>query len=161
MTQKIYIDVREPDEYHSEHIPNSLNIPLSSISTIKNYQPLLAGKEVCLVCKSGMRAGMAKNTLDAHNIACEIYVGGIEQWKAENKPVMKHRKPRMSIFRQVQVVVGFAVATLSILGATTLNVKFIWAAAAIGTALGIAGLFGFCLLAQILSKMPWNRVHHG
>ncbi len=157
MKEKIYIDVREADEYQAQHIPNSLNIPLSKLDQLKNYRTLLEGKPVYLVCKSGRRAGMAKPTFDAHNIECEVYDGGIERWESQAKPLIKSSRTGISIFRQVQIIVGGLVALFAVLAAT-IHPAFIWVTAALGTALSIAGIFGFCLLAQLLQKMPWNRV---
>ena len=34
--EAVLLDVREADEYEEEHIPNSVNIPLSSLEMIEN-----------------------------------------------------------------------------------------------------------------------------
>ncbi len=100
---------------------------------------------------------MAKASFDAQNLICEVYPGGIDRWKAEAKPLNTQSRQRISIFRQVQIIVGFLVAFFAILG-ITVDARWTWLAALFGAALGIAGVFGFCLLAELLNKMPWNRV---
>ncbi len=156
MSQKLIIDVRETDEYEAHHIPGSINIPLSKIDRASDFKPLFEGKQVCLMCKSGKRASLAKNHFDTQNMTCEVYPGGIDQWKQTNQPIRVIKKQPISIFRQVQIIVGGLVALFATLGALV-NPGFVWAAIALGTALCIAGLFGFCLLATLLAKMPWNK----
>lgn len=157
MSDRLIIDVREPDEYRSHHIPNSINIPLTQLANLHHQREILAGKPLYLMCKSGRRAGMAKPHFDAQNLSCEIYAGGIDQWKTEGKPLTIQSRSTISIFRQVQIIIGFLVAGFSLLG-VMVNPGFVWVAAVLGTALGIAGIFGFCLLAELLNKMPWNRI---
>lgn len=158
MTTKIIIDVREPDEYKAHHIPNSINIPLTTLHQLDNYTTLLSDKTLCLVCKSGRRAQMAKPSFDAQGMTCDVYPGGLDQWKSEGKPIQSKARHSISIFRQVQIIVGFLVATCAILG-LTVDIRWVWGAAIFGTALGVAGIFGFCLLAELLNKMPWNKIN--
>jgi len=58
----VIVDVRTPQEFNEGHISSSLNIPLNQIearvSTLKKKN-----KTVILCCKSGGRAGQAKNIL--------------------------------------------------------------------------------------------------
>ncbi len=63
----VVVDVRSPQEFQSGHAKGSKNIPLQNLNgKIKQ----LKGKEVIVVCKSGMRAGQAKNTLLKNEITC-------------------------------------------------------------------------------------------
>jgi len=63
----VIIDVRSTQEFQSGHAKGSKNIPLQNLDAkIKQ----LRGKEVIVVCKSGMRAGQAKNTLTKSGISC-------------------------------------------------------------------------------------------
>lgn len=58
--------------------------------------------------------------------------------------------------RQVQITVGFFVLLASLL-AVTVNPAWVYLCMFFGAGLLFAGLSGFCGLALILAKMPWNR----
>jgi len=61
----IVVDVRSPREFSNGHAPGSKNIPLQSLpDKLKS----LKGKEIILVCRSGMRAGKAKSILQNNGI---------------------------------------------------------------------------------------------
>lgn len=63
----VVIDVRTPGEFSSAHAKGSVNIPLSNLSAkISNY----TGKEVIVVCKSGMRSAQAKQLFEKQGISC-------------------------------------------------------------------------------------------
>lgn len=55
------IDVREPNEFHSGHIPGAENLPLSRF--VAEFRKLPRDVEVVLVCRSGNRSGMAQQFL--------------------------------------------------------------------------------------------------
>lgn len=63
----LIVDVRSPQEFKSGHAKGSKNIPLQSLNSKINQ---LKGKEVIVVCKSGMRAGQAKSILTNNGITC-------------------------------------------------------------------------------------------
>ena len=87
----------------------------------------------------------------------EIYNldGGIAAWKEAGLPVVGSSSG-LSIFRQVQIIVGFVVSLMIVLGFLGLTIGFI-IAGIFGAALFMAGLTGWCGLAMLLSKMPWNK----
>ena len=155
-TKKIIVDVRERDEFKQQHIPNSINLPLSELKQSQAFHPLLEGKEVVLVCRSGNRAEMARASFESAGLTCEVYPEGIVGWQKQGKQIVSHGKTTMSIFRQVQLIVGFAVFGLSMAG-YFVNHVYTLVAGVLGLALGLAGLFGFCMLAIVLAKMPWNK----
>ena len=72
----ILIDVREKDEYRSGHIPNSKNIPLSSLQMIekeiKNKQTPLF-----IYCLSGSRSAQATMMLVRMGYEVVNDIGGI------------------------------------------------------------------------------------
>lgn len=55
------IDVREPHEFASGHIPGAENIPLSRFTA--EFSTLPKHEELVLVCRSGNRSGMAQQFL--------------------------------------------------------------------------------------------------
>ncbi len=69
----IIIDVRTPGEFNSGSVKGAKNIPVDQIKS-KTAELQKKGKPVILVCRSGARAGMAKNILKAAGI--EAYNGG-------------------------------------------------------------------------------------
>lgn len=159
--QTVMIDVRETDEFLAESIDGSIHIPLSEFSRrapalLRSY----GARNIQLVCRSGNRAQLAANEAAAFGCDCEIVVlpGGIEEWKRQGKPVVSRSRARLPILRQVQLVAG-----LLILAGVTLAhfaaPEWIYLPAFVGVGLTTAGLTGFCGMAELLARMPWNR--HG
>lgn len=72
----ILIDVRNPEEFISGHIPQSINIPLDKIGSINE------DKERCLFvyCQSGMRSKMACKKLSTMGYKNVTNIGGIHTW---------------------------------------------------------------------------------
>ena len=79
------VDVREPHEFASGHIPGSVNLPLSSFDA----GDLPSGKPVVLVCMAGVRSARAlRQTLDAGVAdARHYYAPGMNGWRAHGGPV--------------------------------------------------------------------------
>jgi rhodanese-related sulfurtransferase len=78
------VDVREPHEFASGHLPNALNMPMSSFDGME----LPEGKPVVLICQSG---GRSRNALSkARAIGREDvrhFAGGMNGWRSHNGPV--------------------------------------------------------------------------
>eukprot|EP01037_Dinobryon_pediforme_P017987 gene17987-18223_t len=73
------IDVREPNEYASGHIPGAKNYPLSSF----NPDNLPKGKPVILVCQAGGRSSRAlQQAIAAGHREIVHYAPGTGGWKA-------------------------------------------------------------------------------
>lgn len=60
-SQTILIDVREPSEYYSGHIPPAINIPLRTLT--QNLGAIPRDRPVVLYCSAGYRAAMGVMTL--------------------------------------------------------------------------------------------------
>ncbi|MFN3701005.1 MAG: YgaP-like transmembrane domain [Alphaproteobacteria bacterium] len=91
----------------------------------------------------------------------EIYnlEGGITAWVEAGLPVLSPSGAGgcgISIFRQVQIIVG-ALVLLSVLAGFFISTSAFVLAGLFGAALMFAGLSGWCGLAMLLNKMPWNR----
>jgi rhodanese-related sulfurtransferase len=80
----IIVDVREPHEFAAGHVPNALNMPMSSFDP----KALPEGKPVVLVCQSG---GRSRNALGrARAIGREDvrhFAEGMNGWRSHNGPV--------------------------------------------------------------------------
>lgn len=66
MKDTTYIDVREPSEFASGHLGGAINIPLGSIGNGNNeLEKIAKDARVVVYCRSGGRAGQAKEQLQA------------------------------------------------------------------------------------------------
>ena len=63
--QALLVDVREPLEYQSGHIPKAINIPLRMIS--RNLSKIPSDRPVILYCSTGYRSSMGVMTLHLLN----------------------------------------------------------------------------------------------
>ena len=157
----ILIDVRTPVEHEEMRIEGSLSMPLDSLSP-QAVKEASAGAEQCvLVCLSGKRAERAYEKLQA--AACtnlRILEGGVTAWQGAGLPLRRSEKKRLPLMRQVHLTIGLCVLTASCL-AVTMDPRFAWVAAVFGAGLTLAGATGWCGLALVLSKMPWNKVKCG
>lgn len=59
--QTVLVDVREPSEYKSGHIPDAINIPLQTLA--HNLEQIPRDRPVVLYCSAGYRAAMGVMTL--------------------------------------------------------------------------------------------------
>lgn len=157
--EAILIDVREADEFKNEHIAHALSIPLSALEDGFSKLNIPTDKTIIFQCLKGTRGQMAceRVTNSCDNKIVNID-GGINAWKEQKFPVISNKGHRsgISIFRQVQIIVGFLVALCVILGFTGITTAYIFAGL-FGAALCLAGLTGWCGLAILLSNMPWNK----
>jgi rhodanese-related sulfurtransferase len=159
----IIIDVREKDEFESEHIERSIHIPLS---TFDKQAPAilktLRGQTVVLMCRSGKRASLAARQAQAFGEGphLEVFKGGILEWKNQGHPTVATKNAHFPILRQVQLVAG-SLVLLGALLAYFVDLDFIFLSAFVGAGLMFAGATGFCGLAEILARLPWNKTHPG
>ncbi len=154
--EAVLIDVREPAENESESIKGSTLIPLGEISQKK--LPEFNGKKLVLHCRSGKRSQTACNKLLNEDPDFEIYnlEGGILSWINSGFEVKKSGKFFLPLDRQVQLTIGFMTLSGTILGAFV-NQKFLLIPAFFGAGLCFAAISGWCGLALLLAKMPWNK----
>ena len=69
-----------------------------------------------------------------------------------------HFNPRapLDLMRQVQIAAGSLALAGAVLAATV-SPWFILLSGFVGAGLVFAGLTGFCGMARLLKRMPWNR----
>jgi len=82
--KKFLVDVREPNEFKSGHIPGASNIPLSQLKNRTGEIP--KDREVYLYCQSGMRSKGAAKILSKEGFENLSHLqGGISSWKGQTK----------------------------------------------------------------------------
>ncbi len=153
----ILVDVREPDEHARERIPGARHLPLSQLDDAE--LAVHQGKPVIFHCRSGARTIANAPRLAARaGEACEALVveGGLDAWKAAGLPVTVDRRQPLELQRQVQIGAG----SLAFLGTALGLLVSPWFLAVplfVGAGLITAGVTGFCGLARVLARAPWNR----
>jgi rhodanese-related sulfurtransferase len=155
--EAVLIDVRTPDEFQAEHILYAMSLPLSRLKSELAGLKIADGQAVIFHCQKGGRGGQACSlAADMDNVS-PVYnmTGGLNDWKSKGLPIVGG-ETTMSIFRQVQMIVGGLILALIAIGFT--GAMFAFALAGVfAAALMIAGVTGWCGLAMLLHKMPWNR----
>lgn len=150
------VDVRSPLEFSGESIEGSWNIPFEELEA-RIGELTTAKGQVVLNCATGSRALMAGQILQRRKFNdFKIMDGGMRGWIKADLPYNKGRKV-LSVMRQVQMGAGLLVLLGVILG-TFVNPWFYAISAFVGAGLSVAGFTGFCGMATILMRMPWNKV---
>lgn len=152
----VLIDIREPDEHRRERIPGARNCPLSSLA-----QAALTSENVIFHCASGARTQSCASRLTEFAEGREWYVleGGLARWKKSGLPVTKSARAPIELQRQVMIVAGSLVLLGALLSALV-SPNFIALPLFVGAGLLFAGLSGFCGMARLLMRAPWNRAGH-
>lgn len=169
----ILVDVREADEFRAEHIGLALSFPLSTLHNHIQHLDFPIGSKVVFQCLGGVRSNNAcliveeelSQKYDIYNLE-----GGLNAWKRAGLPVVS--TPAMSstgspscaippagnpsIFRQVQMIVGALIFFCVVLGFLITSGFFILAGI-FGGMLAFAGYTGWCGLAMLLQRAPWNK----
>lgn len=151
----LLIDVREADEFARLHIKGARSAPLSSLDG--ELVSLPSGMSPVFTCRSGMRTAINCDRL-ASLVPGEAYFleGGLDAWARAGLPVEKDRRAPIEIMRQVQIGAGFLVLVGALLG-LTVNSHWTLLPAFVGAGLIFAGVTGFCGMAKLLARAPWNR----
>jgi rhodanese-related sulfurtransferase len=154
--EAVVVDVREPAEYAASNIAGSTLLPLANVS--KSALPQTAGKKLVVHCQSGKRSASACARLLSEDPMMEIYEleGGIAAWHHIGQQTHGSGKAFLPLDRQVQLTIGLSVLTTSLL-AYFVSPSFALVAAFFGAGLTFAGLSGYCGLAMLMAKMPWNQ----
>lgn len=155
--EAILVDVRAPEEFRAEHIGAAVSLPLATLPASIAELGIPVGRKLVFQCLKGGRGAtacalVAEAAPESYNLE-----GGIEGWKAAGLPVIGAAPAGLPLFRQVQIAVGLIVLLL-VLAGFALSPVFFGAAGLIGAMLAIAGVTGWCGMALLLQRMPWNRV---
>ncbi|GMU23031.1 MAG: hypothetical protein AMXMBFR13_31150 [Phycisphaerae bacterium] len=148
------IDVRNLDEFARERLDRGECVPLGQLlARASSWDP---SEPVLLMCKSGARSRQAALQLtEAGFTAVHTLEGGIEACKRIGVPVIKGKAP-IPLFRQVMVAAGLML--LAGLSLAVFHPAFLLIAWFVALGLVVGGWTGFCPMARLLERMPWNRV---
>lgn len=151
----LLVDIRPADAHARERIAQARSIPLQQLAqnTLQSENP----RAVIFHCHSGHRTRMNAPLL-GDCVACDAYEleGGLSAWKRAGLPVLSDRRQPLELQRQVQIAAGSMALTGTVLGALA-SPWFYLLPGFIGAGLVFAGATGFCGLARVLTKAPWNR----
>ncbi len=87
-TESLYIlDVRQPDEYRTGHIPGAKLIPLNELGRRINDLP--KDQPILCVCASGSRSSVASSQLQSAGYNVFNLRGGMMGWMRAGYPVKK------------------------------------------------------------------------
>ena len=153
--ERVILDVRTGVEFSERYLINSKHLPLDQLKD--SWSQLDPSKHHYLLCLSGRRAGKAAEILAANGFEnLSIVDGGIDAWERSGLPVERPERKVLPLMRQVQLAIGVLALTGSLL-AIFYNPLFAILPAILGAGLTLAGSTGWCGLALLLAKMPWNR----
>jgi rhodanese-related sulfurtransferase len=153
----ILVDIREADERVREQLAGAHHLPLSKLDEAD--LALHEGKPVIFHCRSGARtAAHAARLAGKVGGACDAFIveGGLDAWKKAGLPVVTDRRQPIELQRQVQIGAGGLAFLGTILG-LFLSPWFFVVPAIVGAGLFMAGVTGYCGMALMLARAPWNR----
>jgi len=153
----ILVDVREADEHARERIPGARHVALSQLDDTDLVTH--RGQTIIFHCRSGARtksnsAQLAAKSGDGREAL--IIEGGLEAWRKSGLPTLMDRRQPIELQRQVQIGAGGLVVVGTLLGLAASP----WLFAVplfVGMGLLFAGLTGFCGMARLLQRAPWNQ----
>jgi rhodanese-related sulfurtransferase len=151
----LLVDVREPAENSAECIENACLIPLGELSVEK--LPHKSGA-IVMHCRSGKRSSDACKKLLAQDPSLKVYSleGGIIAWRQAGFHVKTSAVTSLPLERQTQIASGCLAFVGTILGAFITPIFYI-IPGFVGLGLMFAGITGWCGMARLLAKMPWNK----
>jgi len=147
----LLIDVREPNEYASGHIPGALLCPLADVQDL--HLPTL-NIPIVLYCQSGRRSHLAWEILQAKGLSnLRELQGGFQAWQQAG---YGGSTAPISLMRQVQIVAG-SLILVGVIAGFTVNPGFFLLSGFVGAGLLFAGITNTCALARLLALLPMNR----
>lgn len=149
------IDIRTSDEHARERIAGARHAPMERLA--RTGLPVGPHEAVIFHCRSGNRTHLNASRL-AQCTSGNAYVleGGLDAWKKAGLPTQVDGSQPLELQRQVQIAAGSLIVTGALLGALV-SPWFHLMSGFVGAGLVFAGLSGFCGLARVLMRMPWNR----
>ena len=81
------LDVREPHEYASGHVPGARLVPLSTVPDVAHELPV--GQPSYVICQSGSRSRIAAAHLARIGHDVRSVIGGTSGWISAGRPVVR------------------------------------------------------------------------
>ena len=91
-TQPLLLDVREPQEYESGHIPGARNIPRGMLEFVMSQDETLSDRNraIMIYCKTSGRAALSAESLKKLGyVQVRSIAGGFDAWLAAGLPTDK------------------------------------------------------------------------
>jgi len=88
----VVVDVREPHEYITGHVPGALSMPLATVPL--RHQELPRDRTLHLICQAGGRSAQAAAWLAKQGYQVVNVAGGTGAWVGKGHPVRMGRRPR-------------------------------------------------------------------
>jgi rhodanese-related sulfurtransferase len=86
----VLLDVREPQEYQDGFLPNSIRIPLGSLTEKAAQLDKHRERPIIIVCRSGNRSAQAGRLLKQMGYETVYNLGGgLHAWRTANLPISK------------------------------------------------------------------------
>ena len=149
----LLVDVREPDEYAAKYIAGAHLQPLSVLSLLPADEN--PERPAIYFCHSGNRTGTAEQTIEKRGHSRTYIIdGGLDAWEKAKLPV-EQSKGALPISRQVHIAAGSLIVIFLLIGQHAPFFRLF--AVFIGMGLVASGLTGFCGMALLMKKMPWNK----
>lgn len=150
-----FINVCTPAEYKEKHIEGVRSVPLDTLST--RAAELNQKKTVYVHCRSGNRGRQAIEKLQSLGVTADFVnvAGGLMAWEEAGYETVSHTN-RLPIMRQVFIGAGGLVFG-GILLTHFVSYTFILLPLFVSLGLLVSGFTGWCGMALLLSKMPWNK----
>ena len=150
-----FINVCSPAEYKEKHIKGVRSVPLDTLhSQVAN---LNRKQTVYIHCRSGSRGRQAVEKLLALGVTAELInvEGGLLAWEEAGYETGSHTN-RLPIMRQVFIGAG-GLVLVGVWLTHFVDYNFIFLPLFVSLGLLVSGVTGWCGMALLLSKMPWNK----
>jgi Inner membrane protein YgaP-like, transmembrane domain/Rhodanese-like domain len=138
----------------AERIAGARHLPLSKLDET-NFA-LHGGRPAIFHCRSGARTLADSARLAARFGEAYVVEGGLDAWRKAGLPVVTDRSQPIELQRQVQIGTGSMALAGTLLG-VLVSPWFYVVPGFVGAGLLFAGLTGFCGMARLLMRAPWNR----
>jgi rhodanese-related sulfurtransferase len=88
----LVVDVREPQEYATGHVPGAVSMPLSTVPV--RHHELPRDRTVHLICQAGGRSAQAATWLAKQGYRVANVIGGTGAWIGHGHPVVTGTRSR-------------------------------------------------------------------
>jgi rhodanese-related sulfurtransferase len=152
------LDVRTAPEHAAAHVSGVQLVPLDTLDPAAFLARRGdAAAPLYVFCQSGGRAKKAIEKFQAAGFdGCVLVEGGTQAWIDAGLPVERGASRVLPLLQQVHLTIGFFTLLGAVL-ALTVDVRFALLPVLTGCGLLINGTTGWCGLALLMAKMPWNR----